>query len=84
MRQMKLGPAERAIEAALRRGEYQDVDAAEFAQIAKALASRRSKARPDPNLPFGKLIRIKDVLPRPGQLVVPQQSRKVDGRRKTR
>ena len=84
MRQAKLSRGERAVEAALRRGEYQDVDAAEFAQIAKALASRRSKAKPDPNLPFGKLIRIKDVLPRPEQLVVSQKSRKVDGRRKTR
>ena len=45
---------------------------------------RMRKTVLDPNLPFGKLIRIKDVLPRPEQLVVPQKSRKVDGRRKTR
>ena len=84
MRQVKLSPAERLIEMALQRGEYQDVDAAEFAQIAKALASRRNKARPDPNLPLGKLTRIKDVLPRPEQLIGPQKSKKVDGRRKAR
>ena len=31
----------------------------------------------DPNLPVGRLARIKDFLPPPGQLVVPEETTKV-------
>ena len=44
MRRIKLTRAERAIEEALLRGEYQDVSKAEFDEIAAALARRRKDA----------------------------------------
>ena len=44
MRQVKLSRGEREIEAALLRGEYQDVDESEFAAIAQAVAHRRKDA----------------------------------------
>ena len=44
MRQVKLSRGEREIEAALLRGEYRDVDEAEFEEIAQAVAHRRRDA----------------------------------------
>ena len=44
MRQVKLSRGEREIEAALLRGEYQDVDESEFVAIAQAVAHRRKDA----------------------------------------
>ena len=36
-----------------------------------------SKRRPDPNLPIGELTRLKDALPPPEALVVPERTTKV-------
>ena len=44
MRGIKMTRGERAIEDALLRGEYQDVDEAEFEAIAQAVAHRRKDA----------------------------------------
>ena len=44
MRQVKLSQGEREIEAALLKGEYRDVDEAEFEAIAQAVAHRRKDA----------------------------------------
>ena len=44
MRRMRLTREERAIEAALLRGEYVDLPKAEFEKIAQALAHRRKNA----------------------------------------
>lgn len=44
MRRIKLSREEREIENALERGEYVDVDRAEFEEIAQAIAARRKDA----------------------------------------
>ncbi len=37
----------------------------------------KNKRAPDPDVPVGQLTRIKDVLPPPSQLVIPQDTIKV-------
>ena len=44
MRPVKLTKAERAIEQALLRGEYQDINKSSFEEIAQAIARRRKDA----------------------------------------
>ena len=66
MRQVKLSKAERAIEHALLRGEYENVSKSNFEEIAQAIAKRRKDAVISIRVNSQDLRQIKDKAKRLG------------------